>query len=200
MNAIDAAVIALLILGGALGALLGLVWQVTGLFSLLFASFAAMSFGPALGALLERLFGLETASVVIGYAAVFIIANLFIRLLAKGLSLLLKALQLQLVDRILGGVIAVCVLLLVSWGGLYALGRLASPTARTMVEGSLAGRLALRAGDRVGTLLNSPERGGFLFEAAESLTEMVRRLEETGGGLSGTEAGGDASREGDPAQ
>jgi uncharacterized membrane protein required for colicin V production len=178
MNALDIAVLLLLVAGAGLGALLGLVWQVTGLFSLLFASFAAMAFGPVLGEILEGRFGLQAASVVIGYAIIFILANLFVRLAAKGMAMLLKVLQLQAVDRILGGVIGFAVVLHVAWGGLFTIGRFGSEEAQILVEGSLAGRVALRAGDRVALLADDADAGEMLFGAAESLSEVGARLEE----------------------
>jgi len=102
MNALDIALLGLVLISGLLSLRLGLVREVFALGALLIGIFGAILLSRAFSPLLPELFGSAAVTQIIFFLVCFLVLHVFISLIGAGISRFLRAAKLSVVDHLFG--------------------------------------------------------------------------------------------------
>jgi uncharacterized membrane protein required for colicin V production len=181
---LDTTILAILCIGAVFGALSGLLMQLARLVGFIVALYAAIYFNDGATALLQDSFVSDAEPLVariVAYVAVFLLVYLSIFLTTVALERGLKAVRLQVINRVLGALLGAAKLALLL--GAIFLGIRYFPNAATqemMRRSSLAPVLARGTENLVVTLASEYRQDlpGDLDRSLRSAGELPRDLED----------------------
>jgi membrane protein required for colicin V production len=128
VTSVDYILIALAAVFIVRGLIKGLIREILGLISIIAGFVVAYAFSNEVSTYLNRLIHNEHGSIILAYAALFILTTLIINYFAKALTSLSKAVSLSFINRLLGGLfgfIKALLILLLIW---YLVGLINSAT------------------------------------------------------------------------
>ena len=147
MNWVDGVILLVIAANLLYGLIAGFIWQVAGICALVIGLAAGYILHGPVGMLLEKFIGNENLSRLAAFLIVFFTVSLLFRIIAALFKTFIKAIRLEKLDRLFGGVLGALKGIMISMIVVYAVVRYPVETYQQACRESFISRLFVQTAD-----------------------------------------------------